>query len=56
MYLMDLAVLGKADTIVCTVSSVTCRLLAVMMGWDEAIGANKWRNIDGLFDWKGVMW
>ena len=55
-YLMDLAVLGKADTMVCTVSSVTCRLLAVMMGWDEAIKQRKWRNIDGDFEWKGIMW
>ncbi len=54
-YLMDLAVLGKADTVVCTVSSVACRLLAVMMGWDQAMGKTRWRNIDGNFDWQGIM-
>jgi hypothetical protein len=55
-YLLDLAVLGKADTMVCTVSSTACRLLAVMMGWESAIQQGKWRNIDGDFDWRGIMW
>ncbi|KAF2034744.1 hypothetical protein EK21DRAFT_55898 [Setomelanomma holmii] len=58
-YLMDLAVLGKADTVVCTVSSVSCRLLGVMLGWDAVRGKEsekKWRNIDGDFDWRGIMW
>lgn len=55
-YLLDLAVLGKADTVVCTVSSTTCRLLAVMLGWESAIGGNRWRNVDGEFEWRGVMW
>lgn len=56
-YLMDLAVLGRAsDSIVCTVSSMGCKLLAVMMGWDNAIVMGKWVNIDGDFDWRGVSW
>lgn len=55
-YLLDLAVLGKADTVICTVSSTSCRLLAVMMGWQAAIGENRWRNIDGQFDWRGIIW
>jgi hypothetical protein len=56
-YLMDLAVLGGAsDRIVCTVSSMGCRLLAVMMGWERAFGKWGWVNIDGDFDWRGVAW
>lgn len=56
-YLMDLAVLGKAsDRIVCTVSSTGCKLLAVMMGWENAIEQGKWINIDGGFTWSGVDW
>jgi hypothetical protein len=56
-YLMDLAVLGKAsDQIVCTVSSMGCKLLAVMMGWENAIVKGRWVNIDGDFEWKGVAW
>jgi hypothetical protein len=55
-YLLDLAVVGKADTIVCTVSSIGCRILAVMMGWDSAITKSNWKNIDGEFDWKGIIW
>ena len=55
-YLLDLSVLGKADTVVCTVSSVSCRLLGVMMGWQEAVVAGKWRNVDGDFEWRGIMW
>jgi hypothetical protein len=55
-YLMDLSVLGKADTVVCTVSSVSCRLLGVMIGWQDAIVGGKWRNVDGDFEWRGIMW
>jgi hypothetical protein len=28
----------------------------VMMGWDKAIQQGNWRNIDGEFDWRGIMW
>ena len=56
-YLMDLAVLGEAsDTIICTVSATGCKLLAVMMGWEDAIVKGKWVNIDGDFEWRGVGW
>lgn len=56
-YLLDLAVLGEAsDSLVCTVSSMGCKLLAVMMGWDRAIVSKKWVNVDGDFEWRGVKW
>jgi hypothetical protein len=58
-YLLDMAVLGKADTVVCTVSSTSCRLLGVMLGWDALVGREekrRWRSIDGSFEWKGIMW
>ena len=53
-YLLDLAVLGSADRVVCGISSVGCRILAVMMGWDRAIVKNGWRNVDGAFGWEGL--
>lgn len=56
-YMMDLAILGGAsDNVVCTVSAMGCRLLAVMMGWDHAIEAGGWVNIDGKDEWMGVNW
>ena len=55
-YLLDLAVVGKADRIVCTVSSIGCRLLAVMMGWEDAILKERWHSIDGSFHWTGIRW
>ena len=55
-YLMDLAVLGHADMVVCAVSSIACRLLAVMMGWERAILDGGWKNVDGDFDWRGIVW
>ncbi len=55
-YLIDLAVVGKADRVICTVSSIGCRLLAVIMGWEEAIVQKHWHNIDGDFDWVGIRW
>lgn len=56
-YLMDLAVLGQGtDKVVCTVSSMGCKLLAVMMGWEKAIDGGGFVNIDGDFDWRGVSW
>lgn len=56
-YLLDLAVLGQSsDAVVCTVGSYSCRLLAVMMGWEAAIEKRAWHNIDGEFEWRGVSW
>jgi hypothetical protein len=56
-YLMDLAVLGRSsDRIVCTVSSMGCRILAIMMGWEAAVVKGGWVNIDGDFEWRGVSW
>ncbi|KAI0164705.1 hypothetical protein GGR57DRAFT_450299 [Xylariaceae sp. FL1272] len=54
-YMIDLAVLAEAgDMIVCTVSAMGCRLLAVMMGWDKAMMEGNWVNVDGNFEWTGV--
>ncbi|PGH06589.1 hypothetical protein AJ80_08148 [Polytolypa hystricis UAMH7299] len=55
-YLLDLAVLGQSDAVVCGVSSSGCRLLAVMMGWEKAIEEEKWKNVDGTWGWKGIIW
>jgi hypothetical protein len=55
-YLLDLAIIGQTDRVVCTVSSVGCRLLAVMMGWERAIEQEHWINIDGQWDWSGIRW
>jgi hypothetical protein len=56
-YLLDLAVLGQAsDRLICTVSSMGCKLLAVMMGWEDAVDKGHWINIDGDFEWRGVAW
>lgn len=56
-YLLDLAVLSEAsDAIVCTVSATGCKLLAVMMGWDKALEQERWRNVDGEFEWSGISW
>ena len=54
-YLLDLAVLGESDVVVCGISSMGCRLLAVMMGWEKGILDGGWRNIDGSFTWKGLV-
>lgn len=60
-YMMDLAVLADMTTepgsgVVCAVSSMGCRLLAVMMGHERAFGRNEWRNVDGEFGWNGFAW
>jgi hypothetical protein len=54
-YMMDLAVLADAsDFVICTVSAMGCRLLAVMMGWDSAFASGRWINIDGDYGWMAV--
>jgi hypothetical protein len=54
-YMMDLTVLADAsDVVVCTVSAVGCRLLAVMMGWESAMEEGNWVNIDGGYGWMGL--
>ncbi|KAL2154933.1 hypothetical protein VTH82DRAFT_3609 [Thermothelomyces myriococcoides] len=56
-YMMDLAVLaGASDVIICTVSAMGCRLLAIMMGWENAIERGNWVNIDGGYGWLGLEW
>ncbi len=54
-YMMDLAVLAdSSDAVVCTVSAMGCRLLAVMMGWEHGIEKGNWVNIDGGYPWMGL--
>ncbi|KAF4309756.1 hypothetical protein GTA08_BOTSDO12506 [Botryosphaeria dothidea] len=55
-YLLDLAVLAKADQVMCTLSATGCRILAVMMGWEQAIEQGSWRNVDGEWSWRGIDW
>lgn len=50
-YLLDVAVLGQSDRVICGVGSATCRLLAVMMGWNKAVTHKSWQNIDGNWPW-----
>jgi len=51
-YLLDLAMLGEADGVVCAVSSASCRVLGVMMGRD-AVREGRWVNVD---DGRGWSW
>ena len=52
-YMLDLAVLGEGDGVVCGASAMGCRLLAVMMGWEKAVEKGMWVNIDkGVDGWK----
>jgi len=53
-YLLDLAVLGASDSVVCASSSATCRLLGVMLGWD-AVKDGRWMNVDDgrVWSWDG---
>ena len=44
-YLRDLAILAQSDRLVCAVSSRGCRILGVMMGWDN-VSKGHWKNID----------
>jgi hypothetical protein len=56
-YMMDLTVLaGASDHVVCGVSAMGCRLLAVMMGWERAMEKGGWVNVDGEFGWTGIQW
>ncbi|PHH73644.1 hypothetical protein CDD83_4693 [Cordyceps sp. RAO-2017] len=56
-YVMDLAVLaGASDKVVCAVSAMGCRLLAVMMGWERAMEHGAWINVDGAYGWSALGW
>ncbi|KAI9863288.1 MAG: hypothetical protein M1824_000488 [Vezdaea acicularis] len=52
-YLLDLAVLGGADDVVCAVGARGCRVLGVMMGW-EKVRIGRWRNVDREGLWRGL--
>ncbi|GAB7337791.1 hypothetical protein MBLNU457_g3060t1 [Dothideomycetes sp. NU457] len=49
-YLLDLAVLGQNDGVVCAVSSAACRVVGVMMGWEKVVGG-QWINVDDGRSW-----
>ncbi|KAI0408905.1 hypothetical protein F4802DRAFT_302341 [Xylaria palmicola] len=54
-YVMDLTVLAEgSDVVICTISAMGCRLLAVMMGWERAVVGQNWVNIDGDYLWTGI--
>ncbi|KYK55625.1 hypothetical protein DCS_07588 [Drechmeria coniospora] len=56
-YVMDLAVLARSsDHVVCAVSAMGCRLLAVMMGWERGMEQGRWVNVDGRYPWNGLGW
>lgn len=56
-YMLDLAVLaGASDKVVCAVSAMGCRLLAVMLGWERAMDKQDWLNVDGGYGWGGLIW
>lgn len=50
-YVLDLAVTGRSDAVVCAVSSSTCRVLGVMMGWDKVNHGSSWVNVDDGQRW-----
>lgn len=53
-YVLDLAVLGESDGVVCASSSAGCRVLAVALGWD-AVKGGRWMNVDDgrFWSWNG---
>ncbi|RYO81414.1 hypothetical protein DL766_002185 [Monosporascus sp. MC13-8B] len=54
-YVMDLAVLGQAsDVVICTMSAMGCRLIAVIMGWEKSMEEKRWVNIDGDYWWTAL--
>jgi hypothetical protein len=54
---MDLAVLAESsDKVVCAVSAMGCRLLAVMMGGESAIQQGNWVNVHEDCSWAGIDW
>lgn len=56
-YMMDLAVLARSsDYVICTTSAMGCRLLAVMMGWEDAMKDGRWVNVDGDYGWTALTW
>jgi len=54
-YILDLAVLGSSDGLVCTGGSMAGRVLGVMMGWKDLV-EGRWRNVDGEGVWDGIGW
>lgn len=54
-YLLELKVLGQTDRVVCGASSMGCRLLGVIKGWERGIVGREWVNVDaGVAGWVGL--
>lgn len=42
--------------VVCAAGSATCRLLAVMLGWELSVEMERWKDVDGGLGWRGIDW
>ena len=42
--------------VVCAAGSATCRLLAIMLGWELSVEMERWKDIDGGLGWRGIDW
>ncbi|CUS12921.1 unnamed protein product, partial [Tuber aestivum] len=56
-YFRDVKILGEAaSTLFCGGNGNTCRVLAVVMGWQTAVEEKGWVNVDDGRGWFGVDW
>jgi len=56
-YFRDVKILGEtAGKLFCGGNGNTCRVLAVVMGWQKAVEEEGWVNVDGGGGWFGVDW
>lgn len=58
LVLAETAAAGENDRggVVCGGASATCRLLAVMIGWEKAVVNERWVDVDGEMGWRGIVW
>ena len=56
-YLLELSIIAEtSDVTICAVSTMGCRILGVMIGWEKGIKGGSWINVDGDYSWTGIKW
>lgn len=46
---------NEKNVVVCGLRAAGCRMLGVIVGWEGMIGG-RWKNVDGLWGWRGLEW
>lgn len=57
--LLDQSLEGELErdaVVACGLRSAACRILGIMVGWEDTLAESRWKNVDGDWGWRGMQW